>query len=157
MQRRFTPPPGTRFPRDGDRAVDFEAAGPLRGKLSFAEILDYDDPQRGLFTLFRDEGGKLAGAACFRLREADVFVDYLTRNDRFVSRGVSVGAVLLRVVEDYARLHRREAVRLDAMQDSPLLDWYVRCGFVREGPARDEPGWGRLLPMLKPVSALAPP
>lgn len=152
MLRPFAPPPGTRFPRDGDRAIAFEAAGPLRGRITWAEVLDYHDPPAGRFTLLREVGGRVAGAACFELRLEDVLLDYITRNDRFDQGGVSVGVVLVGAVEDFARFHRRAAVRLESMEDGPLTAWYEGHGFVREGPPLDDPRWGRLFPMMKPVS-----
>lgn len=157
MEPAFAPPPGIRFPTDVDRALAFEAAGSLKGRLTFEEILDYHDPPAAHFTLLRMSGRRLAGAVCFKLREQDVFIDYLTRNDWFVRRGVPVGTNLVRAVEDFARLHGRDVVRLDAMQDAPLIAWYARFGFAPEGPPHDEPGWGTLLPMAKRVSAPSPP
>jgi len=157
MARSFRPPQGTRFPKWSDASVAFEAAGPLREKLMLAAVLGYHAPRQGRFTLLRNVEGEIAGAACFNLREADVFIDYLTRNDRFAKRGVSVGVVLLDAVEEFARLHRREAIRLDSMQDSLLLDWYSNYGFAREGPPHDEVGWGTLFPMVMLLGVRPPP
>ena len=144
-------PPGTRFPRKGDEALDFEAAGPLKGKLAFEEILGYHKPESEEYTLFRVFKREVAGAACFSLGEEDVRIDYLTRNGHFSTVGVSVGAVLESAVERIATLGSRELIRLDSMDDPGLLKWYRSRGFTPEGEAFSHPFWGTLHPMVKRV------
>lgn len=147
------PPPKTRFPRQRDREEAFEPAGPLRGKLTFREILDYHAPEAGRFTLFRVHSRRLAGAACFALGEQEVRVDFLTRNDLLAITGVSVGIVLVGAIEAFAAFHGREAITLEAMHDPVLIAWYESRGFAPEGPRYHDLEWGDLLPMVKRVEA----
>jgi ribosomal protein S18 acetylase RimI-like enzyme len=147
----FRPPAGTRFPLPSDRFAVFEAAGILRGLLSFVEILDYHRPDQGQFTLLRIHDGTLAGAVCFALREQDVSIDFLTREGRFNVRGVPVGTWLLRAVEEFAAAAGREAIALEAMDDAALIAWYLHEGFEREGRAFADARWGELFPMVKRV------
>jgi hypothetical protein len=154
MAHAFAPPPGTRFPRRADDGVNFEATGPLRGKLTFDQILEYHKPTSEEYTLFRIFRRQVAGAACFGLDEEDVRIDYLTRNDLFSVQGVSVGAVLVSAVEFLAGGAGRERIRLESMSDPDLMRWYRSRGFTEEGRSWSDPHWGELHPMVKRVEPL---
>ena len=156
MAAPFRPPLGTRFPRVADRESRFEAAGPLRGRLSLREILDHHDPRAAKFTLLRDHEGEVAGAVCFALREQDVMIEFLTRNDLFLRRGVPVGTLLVAAVETFARIEGREAIALEAMDDQGLIVWYKHEGFEQDGRPREDEEWGKLTPMVKRVAPAWP-
>jgi hypothetical protein len=123
--------------------------------MTFAEILAYHAPLEHAFTLLRVVGIDLAGAACFFLREADIFVDYIMRNDRFLAPEVPVGSFLLKTIELFAASSERGSIRLEAFQEDGLIEWYLTRGFAIEGPPRSEPVWGTLLPLVKPVARAA--
>jgi hypothetical protein len=154
MALRYAPPPGTRFPRKADEDLDFEAAGPLKGKLTFQQIFDYHTPASDEYTLFRVLKREVAGAVCFSLSQEDVRIDYLTRNDQFSTQGVSVGTVLVSAVELFAGHEGRELIRLESMDDPALLKWYRSRGFSEEGASYSDPLWGKLYPMVKRAEPL---
>jgi hypothetical protein len=126
----------------------------LREKLTLEDILEYHRPQIGQYTLFRVHKGKLAGAVCFCLGEDDVEVAYRTKNGRARLKDVSVGGILLSAVERFAEFEGRGFVRLEALDDEDLHAWYRQLGFVEDGAPYDQPGWGRLHPLVKRVEGL---
>ena len=154
MPNPFLPPPGTRFPHKADRALKFRVSGALRGRLTFEEVLDYHRPEAGSLTLFRVIGAEVVGALCLTMGETDVVIDYLTRNEASTLRGIAVGSVLVAAAELFAESQGREVLRLEAFDEPGLIAWYRSRGFVAEGPARDAPGFGPLVPMFKLVEPL---
>jgi len=145
-------PEGTRFLQPEDRRAHFEPDGLLRGRVEFEEILAFHEPWRARYTLLRVFEGEIVAAACFEVREADLFVDYLLRNATFHRDARVLGAsTLLGALEGLCRVLGRPTIRLECVNDPRSLSWYERVGFVREGAPYDRPGWGFLHPMVKRV------
>ena len=151
-------PEGTRFPRPSDRGLPFIPKGVLRGRIEWSEFLDYHEPPTGHFTLLVTHGEWVSAAACVEVRRDDLVVDYLARNDLFrPATFVPAGTVLLSAIEANAEALGLGAIRLDCVPDVATRRWYESNGFVTEGPARDEPGWGPLTPMVRRVGPGAGP
>jgi GNAT superfamily N-acetyltransferase len=152
MEGLFTAPSGTRYPREGDEFSHFVVSGVLKDGLTFVEILAYHRPWANQYTLLGTYGSQIAGAVCLRVGEAEVNVDFLTRNEVFTVRGVQVGARLLDAAEQMARALQKGWLRLESLDDHRLLAWYQDQGFSPEGEPAFDAQWGLLHPMVRPVA-----
>jgi len=154
MAARLVPPPGTRFPLEGDESQAFLLGPGLEGHLTFAELLGFHDPASDAYTLLLEVKSMIVGAACLVLTETAVKVDYIARNFAFSDRGVQVGTTLLQAIEAAAKAWGAQTIRLDSLEDPELLAWYGRRGFAAGGEPFIDATFGWVRPLVKRVGPL---
>jgi hypothetical protein len=154
----LNPPPGTRYPTPGEERLPFEPKGALKGWVDFSEMLNYHSPSENKFTLLGTYEKWISAAACFQVRDEDVFIDYLARNELFHPQTfVAAGSLVIAAIEGFAEQLHRSTLRLESVEDPDTMKWYQRQGFSPEGTPRPEPGWGTVYPMAKRVEPFGAP
>jgi hypothetical protein len=154
----LSPPPGSRFPEPGDEQVPFEPKGALKGRVDFSEMLKFHSPTEDQFTLLATHEREISAAACFQVRDEDLYIAYLARNELFhPPTFVAAGSFVVAAVEGFAEKLQRPLLRLDSVDDPKTMEWYHRQGFTADGAPRGEPGWGTVHPMAKRVEPFGAP
>ncbi|MFA5862030.1 MAG: GNAT family N-acetyltransferase [Candidatus Thermoplasmatota archaeon] len=129
-----------------------DAGGDFRGRLGYT-LKDYlaEAGKANNAVVVRRTAEGIVGVAWVE-REGDrLIVHHLETDDRF--EGGGVGTELLVAIEKRIALTNGvNEIALDALEDDELIAWYKRRGFAQAGVTRDEPGYGRIVPMRKKLA-----
>ncbi len=82
-------------------------------------------------------------------------IEYLSRNGAVdLEVSVQVGKPLLLAAEAFGHISGARDLALEAVDEPSVVEFYRLAGFRGSGPPFDEPGWGVLHPMRKPLQPL---
>ncbi|HWH08161.1 MAG TPA: GNAT family N-acetyltransferase [Candidatus Thermoplasmatota archaeon] len=139
--------PALRLPEGYRLVAPRDAQQPFGSALGWS-LADYvrAAEEEGNVVLVREAEGRVVGILWLQPRVDHLLVEHLARDDRLSWPGL--GSEMLLLAETLAARLGVAEVRLDALDEPPLVAWYASKGYEPRG-ARVEAGGLRLQPMRK--------
>jgi len=135
-----------------DLTRPFDGYGGLAGRVSMEILSALNEPASGRVVLVAEYRDLIVGAIALEFRPGGLHIEILTRNGAAGNLpGLQVGTPLLQAAERLGRDRGRRSSPWRAIDDPSVVAFYRRAGFRESGPPFDEPGWGFLLPMRRPL------
>ena len=101
--------------------------------------------------IVQETEGEIAGVVWVQVDGSVLTVHHLETDKDHEGQGV--GTLLLRVVEKkIAPANSADEVRLNALDDNELIEWYERRGYSKNGPKHAEGTYGKVQPMIKKLA-----